>query len=242
MGTEITRDLSNVAVDTFNWCIGATNLNAINDIRRDKYYFNENDPTALTKVKQVGVELIHMGLKYSTWVTLLDKGFYSLTEKSLGLAQLLPIPVHVTIPGSLGTVKDIGQTALGLVALTYIAKTSAKNLYEAKKNFSNVIQNGLEDHVNPISDLVEGIGNIAPIFPVIHLMRTQGPVNGAIIAAPLIFASTHYESANTNYAKFAKLGIVVWTASQTPILSDIAGYGLKAVAWAVNLLGKGLGG
>lgn len=209
------QDLSNSAYKSFKWCVGENNLTAIQNVINDNYYYNETDATPLTKVKQMGTEALHAVGKWTVALTLADKAISELTTWEPGFSEKLPIRITILNPS---TILNHTVTVLGLLSLSYTIPVCFKNLNEAQKSFWKIIQVDYDNNfIVSFNDLAATVSNASTIFPVSYAIWHYGSY-GAIAAVSATYLTKHYESTNTGIAKVAKLAIVAWTASQTPMV------------------------
>jgi hypothetical protein len=213
---DIINSTTNYLQSVGRWCLGSNNLEAISDVINDKYYFNDTDDSS--KIKQIATEALHIGVKYTTWIALAEKTFYHITSTELGIAKKLP--VTVTVP-DLSTLFAFAPTVVGAVSLWYISVNALNDGYKGLKSLGKVVEKDYDGRISiNVNELLDGIGNVSTVFPLFHCVVNYG-LNGAILAVPLSYLSTHHELANGKPGKIVKAVIVLKTASTFPFASTL---------------------
>lgn len=227
------QDFNNLGYEIKNWCLCTNNFNAIKDVFNDRYFYNEGDATSVTKAKQIGTELLHAGMKITSVLAITDKMIYEISGLDIGFLPRWAKAYSLDI----STIINYTPTALGALAFAYAGNTCLKNLVEAKKSLGKAIKQDYDGNLSfSVSNLYEGIANASTVFPLYYSVRHWG-LPGALVAAPLMYASSNYESTNTTAAKIAKFAIVVWTAPVGHILRWVVSPLVNATNVIVRVVG-----
>lgn len=214
---DIINNATNYLQSVGRWCLGSNNLEAISDVINDKYYFNDADDSS--KIKQIATEVLHIGVKYTTWIALAEKTFYHITSSELGIANKLPITV--TVP-DLSTLFAFAPTIIGSLSLLYITRNALNDGYKGLKSLGKVVEKDYDGRVSiNVNELFDGLGNVSTVFPLYHCVANNYGLNIAILAVSLSYLSTHHELANGLPGKAVKAVIVLKTVSTFPFASTL---------------------
>jgi hypothetical protein len=227
------QDINNLAYNTGRWCVGYNNWEAIKDILSDRYYYNDPNPTPLTKAKQIGTEVLHGTLKCFSLVTLVDRTVYAVTNLDPQIAEQFPL--RISIP-NLSTIVHGTPYMLGIPSLLYTGSAFWNNGKEALKCLKKIIETDYNGNVSNISvpNLWGAIDNAASMVVPFHLVYRFG-LNGATLTIPLTYVSNNYEWANTPAAKVIKGSACFYLAAQTPLVAPI----VRTVATLVGTIADG---
>lgn len=210
------RDLSNGIYGTLNWGIGYNNLCAIQKVLKDEYYYNESDPTTITKVKQIGTEALHIGAKWATGLTLADKAIRDVSTWMFGppgYTTSIPewMPVRLEYIPAPSTLRQWGPTVLGGLSFIYNAHVCLDSVIKGYKNIKGVIEVDYDYQAKlSFTKLRKGITNVSTVFPLVYVCYHFG-LAGSTLAVPALWASNH-KSAKHWIGKSVKVGIVAFTA------------------------------
>lgn len=125
------------------WCIGSNNFSAIRDVFQNEYIYSTGDPSRLMRIKQIGTEILHAGLKWGILGALADKTLVSLNL----LPQPTPNSCHelihriIHLPDiPLNEIIKI-EGFLGIGSILYAGYASIKKARALLNNFKQVFEN-----------------------------------------------------------------------------------------------------
>jgi hypothetical protein len=203
------------AKNAIEWSLGYNNLHAIDAVLKDEYRYHDWQAGSLIKLKQIGTELIHAGLKYTTLSMIADKSMVKigiLAEPEVGTFR--DLTHRLAIGGATSLFTSWAMHIAGAASLGYAGRHCIKNVNEARRVLSRVVSKRYFDHSELLKDVALTtlhLGNAAISAPVFYSAYKYGP-QGAAFAAPAFYlVNNHGNAAVKTAAAVAGVAVVIKT-------------------------------
>jgi hypothetical protein len=166
------------AWETFTWSLGKNNLDAIGEVIEGYYEYNhERLPSRMLQIKQVGTELVHIGLKYRAMVYLASTGLSKLAGRQITMESAT---------NAMFLASTISSYAPGAIAIWYAGKHVYDNVTEGSKQLkAGSYQDAASKYYGALSCFV----NAVLIVPVGLYAYYNGAYAGTLATAGLFAAN-----------------------------------------------------
>lgn len=195
----------NQIVEIAKWGSGLNNFYAIKDVITEEYNYDKGHNEPINKIKQIGTELLHAGLKYATYGTVIDK--------TCTYLNLFPSPEPETLRKAthilLNSVQDLPAIAFpwviksaGIISISAIGVNTVTTASEGLRLLLQPVRIDSEPHTIKFENLVKGLKKIAsasvalPVFTATYIYGTTGAaISGLLHTAVIKSESTIIKTA-----------------------------------------------